>query len=177
MGTGQHDRLGGLVGRGALTAVAALALAGGGTGVAFAGDVPGDGGPEASQGQDHGDDCSCEGHDGGQDQDFGQDQDWWQDQDGGQDEDGWQDQDEDGGRDHDGQRDSDDPDSRSDSGSDAGSDSAAPDRPDGRTTPTHHRDTTGGSGRQSRSDTPTTEKIPHGGSRTETVPITSGVMR
>src|SRR5436305_1746086 len=59
------DGLGGLVGRGALTAVAALALAGGGAGVAFAGDGPTGGDQDAaSHSADHGDDCSCGGHDG-----------------------------------------------------------------------------------------------------------------
>lgn len=58
----QPDGLGGLVGRGALTAVAALALAGGGAGVAFAGDAPTAGDQEAGPSADHGDDCSCDGY-------------------------------------------------------------------------------------------------------------------
>ena len=73
--TREHDRLGGLVGRGVLTAAAALALGGGGTGVAFAADVPVDDGPDTSQAQDHhGEDCSCEDQDDGQDQDADSDE-------------------------------------------------------------------------------------------------------
>lgn len=154
--TQQDDRLGGLVGRGVLTAAAALALAGGGTGVAFAGDAPAETGPDTSQAQDHGDDCSCEGHDGDRDQNDQDDQGWdgqgWDDQDDGgrqdqdQDDEGWQDE---GGHPH--------------------SDASAPgSHPDGHAAPTHHGGAT---------HAPTTQKIPHEGSSAETVPITSGVMR
>jgi hypothetical protein len=146
--TQRDDRLGGLVGRGVLTAAAALALAGGGAGVAFAGDGPSERGPDASQGQDHGDDCSCDGHDDGPTWH----DDGWQDQD----DDGWQDEDDDGWQ---------------------GQESHDPGRPDGHAAPAHHGGTTHGPARQTASHTPTTEKIPHGGRGTETVPITSGVMR
>jgi hypothetical protein len=142
--TQRDDRLGGLVGRGVLTAAAALALAGGGTGVAYAGDVPGDDGPDTSQAQDHGDDCSCGDHDGDRDQDR-------DDQD-----DGWQDQDDEGGQDQDGHPD--------------------PDAPHAQPRP-HHGDTTHASGGATGSHAPTTERIRHGATRSETVPITSGVMR
>ncbi len=45
------DRLGGLAGRGAMTGLAALALVGGGAGVAFADQAPADAGHDATQSQ------------------------------------------------------------------------------------------------------------------------------
>ena len=67
------DRLGGLVGRGALTAVAALALVGGGAGVAFADEAPADAGHDAtaSQAQQHDAGSDDQGSDQGSDQGLG----------------------------------------------------------------------------------------------------------
>jgi hypothetical protein len=156
----RHDGLGGLVGRGALTAVAALALAGGGAGVAFAGDAP-TGDQDASHGSDQGDHCSCGGHDG---------------------------QDRDGDEGHDGHSDADSRDDDSGShdadwmsfGSDGDSDDADSgswtddgDRGDRGSGPTHRR------APQTRSHAPSTQNIAHGAAQggAKTVPISSGVVK
>jgi hypothetical protein len=168
----QHHGLGGLVGRGALTAAAALALAGGGAGVAFAGDAPSGGDQDASQSQDHGDDCSCDGHDGRHDHDGRQDRDSWQDSDANSDSDsdsddpGWMSF---GSDDHDGRSSTKDCD-RGDGGPGTRHGDAAPTRDGGQT----H-----GSGRQTGSHAPTSENISQGAAQggAKTVPISSGVMR
>ncbi|NMO90424.1 hypothetical protein [Actinomycetospora sp. TBRC 11914] len=53
-----NDRLGGLVGRGAMTGLAALALLGGGAGVALADEAPADVGHDATQSQSQHQDSS-----------------------------------------------------------------------------------------------------------------------
>ncbi len=155
------------MGRGALTAVAALALAGGGAGVAFAGDAP-TGDQDASHGSDQGDHCSCAGHDG---------------------------QDRDGDAGHDGHSDADSHDYDSDShdadwmsfgsddsdGPDSGSWTDDGDRGDRgnrqRGRPGLRHDPPPGP--QTRSHAPSTENIAHGAAQggAKTVPINSGVMR
>jgi hypothetical protein len=165
----QHHGLGGLVGRGALTAAAALALAGGGAGVAPAG-----GDQDASQSRDHGDDCSCDGHDNGQDHDGRQDDDSWQDRDSWQGSDANSDSDDPGwmsfgSDDHEGRSSTKDCD-RGDGG---------PGMRPGDAAPTSHGGTTHGSGRQTGSHAPSSENISHAAAQggTKTVPISSGVMR
>lgn len=168
------DGLGGLVGRGALTAAAALALAGGGTGVAFAGDGPTGGDQDAaSHSADHGDDCSCGGHDG---------------------------QERDGDEGYDGHGDSDEPDSDApdsdapdshdsdwmsfgsdddQDGPDSGSGTDRGERGDGGDRGDRASGTTHRAGPPTRSHAPSTENIAHGAAQggATTIPIRSGVMR